>query len=147
VITPEYLARSGTEDGEQAALFCWAAQNRMRYPQLKWMFAIPNGGARTPSVAARLKATGVKPGVADICLPVPSRVRVSTESVVEEKFSGLFIEMKRKDGRPSDVKPEQREFIRFVVAHGYYAEVAFGWLEAVMIIERYLNGADQVSWA
>ena len=41
-ITPEQLAASGSEDGHQSALFCWAALNTEQYPQLKNLFAIPN---------------------------------------------------------------------------------------------------------
>lgn len=34
-------------------------------------FAIPNGDLRLMRVAVRLKASGVKPGVADICVMLP----------------------------------------------------------------------------
>lgn len=135
-ITPEYLAKSGTEHGEQTALFCWAAINREKYPQLRWMFAIPNGGGRSMAQASQLKAEGVKGGVSDVMLPVPSLIVGSRKDYL--KYNGLFIEMKRADGVPSDVKPEQREFMAFARLQGYRAEVAFGWLQAVKIIEEYL---------
>ena len=35
MITPEQLAKSGTEHGHQAALFCWIALNIDRYPELE----------------------------------------------------------------------------------------------------------------
>jgi hypothetical protein len=138
MVTPEYLAKSGTEDGEQTALFCWAAQNMARLPGLRWMFAIPNGGARSPATAARLKATGVKSGVCDVMLPVCA-LECNFGPI---KYCGLFIEMKRSPengGKPADVKPAQKEFMEFVRAHGYRAEVAFGWKHAVKIIEEYLS--------
>lgn len=128
-ITPEYLARSGTEHGEQMAVFCWASLNRERFPVLRWMFAIPNGGGRGMAQGAAFKAEGVKAGVSDICLPVPNR----------EGSNGLFIEMKRADGKQGDVKKEQTDFIVFVRSQGYRAEVAFGWQQAVKIIEEYLT--------
>lgn len=130
-ITPESLAKSGTEHGEQMALFCWAQINRELYPVLKWMFAIPNGGGRSAAQGAMLKAEGVKGGVSDVCLPVQRR-----------GYAGLYIEMKKAKGVPSDVKPEQKEFMGFVKEQGYFADVAFGWTQAVQILEWYLHGKD-----
>ncbi len=139
MITPEYLARSGTEDGEQTALFCWAAQNMQRFPCLKWMYAIANGGARSPATAARLRATGVKKGVSDVCLPFPRSVWGLDKAGKPFVYHGLYIEMKRKDGVPSDIKTDQLDFLAFVKSQGYRAEVAFGWEQAVKIIEDYLS--------
>jgi hypothetical protein len=133
-ITPEYLARSGTEHGEQAALFCWAAQHRNLYPTLKWMFAIPNGGGRSMAQGSQLKAEGVKGGVADVCWPQPNK-RHS-----ELMFHGLYIEMKRVDGVPSDVSADQLAFGAHVTLQGYAWYVAFGWQQAVSIIQHYADG-------
>lgn len=126
-ITPEYLSRTGTEHGEQAAVFCWAAQNVRRFPVLRWMHALANGGGRTAIQGGLLKAEGVKAGVADINLPVPIG-----------PYAGLYIEMKKADGVPSDVKPEQYEFGAFVTTHYQLWQVCFGWKEAVQQIESYL---------
>lgn len=127
-LTPAEIAKSGTEHGEQAALFFWAAMNRSLYPCLKWLYAIPNGGGRSPVEGSRLKAEGVKKGVSDVCLPVPSH-----------GYNGLYIEMKRKDGTIKDVKPEQSEFLEFVLSQGYYGCVCFGWEQASKTVEWYLN--------
>ena len=59
------------EADEQEALFAWAEYQKGKYPELELMYHIPNGGSRNKAEAARLKAQGVKPGVPDICLPVP----------------------------------------------------------------------------
>ena len=45
-----------SEHDEQVALFEWAAMNRSRIPELKLMFAIPNGGHRHKAVAGKMKA-------------------------------------------------------------------------------------------
>jgi len=137
MILPEMLTKSGTEHGEQAALFCWASlpEQQERYPQLYWMFAIPNGGERNKAVASMLKAEGVKSGVADVFLPI-ARKKGYTGRV----FYGLFIEMKRANGVPSDIKPKQKEFAEHVMAEGYSHVVAFGWRQAVAAIENYLDG-------
>ncbi len=128
IVTPEYLARSGTEHGHQAAVFCWAAQNMPSYPCLAWMHAIPNGGQRSKSQASRLKVEGVKSGVADIFLPV-----------LRGNCAGLYIEMKREDGMPSDVSEDQLAFGAFVTMQGYGWTVAFGWEDAIRILIGYLN--------
>jgi hypothetical protein len=127
-LTPEDIAKSGTEHGEQAALFFWAVFNRKKWPVLQWLYAIPNGGGRSPVEGSRLKAEGVKKGVSDICLPVP-----------KQGYNGLYIEMKRKDGTIKDVKPEQAEFLEFVQSQGYYGCVCFGWEQASKTLEWYLG--------
>jgi len=66
---PETLAKAGTEHAHQAALFCWAAHSTQIYPELLWLFAVPNGGQRNIVTAVRLRAEGVRSGVSDIILP------------------------------------------------------------------------------
>ncbi len=125
-MTPEQLARSGSESAHQAAFFCWCGLNQNNYPELRWCFAIPNGGARHYVTAARLKVEGVKAGVWDIFLPVPIT-----------PFRGLWIEMKKPGRKLSDL---QKEFGEFVMKQGYRCEVCHGWEAAVKVIEDYLNG-------
>lgn len=129
-ITPEMLARSGSEDGEQAALFCHAHEEVKRGNTV-WakLFAIPNGGQREASSAARMVATGVKKGVPDVCLP---RACFGAH--------GLYVELKRLDGKSSDVKDDQRRWHKDLIDEGYCVAIAYGWVEAVRIIEDYLAG-------
>lgn len=116
-----------TEAQEQEALFRWAAYSRGKYPALDLLFHIPNGGSRNLIEAAHLKAQGVKPGVPDICLPVPSG-----------RYTALYIELKRKErGRVSDA---QRGWIAALNRVGCRAVVCRGWDEARAEIERYLGG-------
>jgi hypothetical protein len=136
-LTPAEIAKSGTEHGEQAALFFWAALNKARWPVLKWLYAIPNGGGRSPVEGSRLKAEGVKKGVSDVCLPVPMWKGEANPS--KTHYNGIYIEMKRKDGTIKDVKPEQAEFLEFVQSQGYYACVCFGWEQASKTLEWYLT--------
>lgn len=49
-----------TENQEQALIFEWAALMERKYPELKLMFHIANGGYRPPKTAAILKAAGVE---------------------------------------------------------------------------------------
>lgn len=125
-ITPEMLA-TGSEDGEQAAIFCWAAlpEQQSKYPELKWLFAVPNGGFRNIVTAGRLKATGLKRGVSDMMLPVRRGV-----------WPGLFIELKTIKGVMSE---EQKDFANFVRSQGYGFAKCVGWQEAVKMLVRYLD--------
>ena len=124
IIQPEDIA-GASESSQQKALFTWAALNFNKYPQLRWMHAIPNGGLRDVRTATNLKAEGVKAGVLDIFLPYPN-----------DKWSGLYLEMKVGKNRLTE---EQKEFIAFVQRYYDYS-VCYSWLEAKDKIVDYLEG-------
>jgi hypothetical protein len=123
--TPESLAKSGSEGAEQTALFCWAAlpEQQQKYPELKFMFHVPNGGGRSKSEAGKFKAQGVKPGVPDIFLPIS-----------RGGFHGLWIEMKFGLNKTSN---DQNLFLNFLTIQGYAVNVCYSWQEAVKTIEAY----------
>lgn len=128
MITPDLLAKNGTEDCHQAALFCWAAlpDTKHQYPQFEHLlFAIPNGGERNKIVAAKMKATGTKAGVHDIFLSVP-----------RGGFHGLYIELKKIGGKP---KREQLEFMDAARREGFAACIVEGWEAARQAILSYMN--------
>lgn len=125
-VTPEMLAKSGSEHAQQTALFCWAASNVVRIPELRLMFAIPNGGMRDKITASSLKAEGVKAGVWDIFLPVS-----------RHNYHGLFIEMKV---RPNKLTPDQENFQYNIGQQGFATFVAYNWEEAAYAVETYLAG-------
>ena len=124
---PEDLAKAGTEAAEQTALFCWAAEpdQQSRYPELKLLFHIPNGGTRNKIEAGRLKAQGVKAGVPDLLLPV-SRFG----------YHGFFIELKVKKNTTSD---KQNEWVDALAKQGYCVAVARSWIEAKDFLIYYLE--------
>ena len=116
-----------TEDAEQAALFQWAARAACTMPELELMYAIPNGGLRDKATASRLKQTGVKAGVPDICLPV-----------ARGPYHGLYIELKCvRGGRVSEA---QHEWIEMLIGQNYCAMVCEGWENAMEVIKAYLDG-------
>lgn len=126
MITPEQLAASGSESGNQQALLCWAQQNIAKYPELKWLAAIPNGGYRDIRTAGRLKAEGVKAGMPDLIL-----------AVRRANFAALWIEMKKvKVGK---VTKEQNEWINYLRSQGHGAIVCYGWEGARAAIIQYLE--------
>ena len=139
-MTPEQLAKNGSEAAHQTALFCWAALNAVRWPELRWFHAVANGGSRGDNKRSamirggQLKAQGVKAGVSDTFLPVK-----------RGEWSGLYIEMKKPSERPKrggsgGVSDEQAAFGLFVQAQGFGFVVCYGWDEAARVLEQYLKG-------
>lgn len=134
-VTPEQLA-TGSEDGEQAAVFCWAASMCGQYPQLKWMHAIPNGGSRHVAEATKMVAGGLRKGVLDIFLP-------SSGGGKDAWLSGLYIEMKtekRRNEKNGGLTDEQLKFINYAEDAGYCCKVCYSWIEARDVILKYLEG-------
>lgn len=103
---------------------------------LEDIFHVPNGGLRSKSEAARLKAMGVLPGVSDLFLPV---MAMDDQG---ETYGGLWVEMKgldergKKDGR---VSKEQADWLERMRRRGYRAVVAFGADEAIRAIAEYVG--------
>ena len=122
-----------TEDREQQTVIEWAMWQEGARPELRNLFAIPNGGHRHKAVAGKLKAQGVKSGVPDLFLAWPA------ENVPKfgQVFHGLFIEMKRERG--SRLEPEQMEWIARLEGAGYACVVARGADEAIAAIRSYLG--------
>lgn len=118
------------EDTEQMAVIAWASWEVVRFPELKLLFHVPNGGKRNAKEAARFKAMGVKPGVPDLCLPVPMN-----------GFAGLYIEMKYDKNKPTD---HQKEWIKALKEQGYKVVVCYGAQEATQELESYLQGARTI---
>lgn len=113
-----------SEHAEQCAVVKWFD---MQYPALRGrLFAVPNGGARHPAVAGKLKAEGVRKGVPDLWLPVPAH-----------GLHGLVIELKAKGGR---LTPEQDDWINFLGGKGYMAVLCVGADAAMETIRGYLEG-------
>ena len=115
------------EHDEQVELFAWAEYAQTEHPELCMLFAIPNGGARHPAVAAQLKAEGVKAGVPDIML-----------AVARGRWHGLFVELKRAD-RSNHATSAQRAWMEMLRRYGYSAVIAYGAQEARQAIMAYLT--------
>ena len=113
---------------EQEALFQWAQYMERTEPRLRLLNSSLNGVRLTPNQALMAKRGGMKKGFPDVFLPVPAGV-----------WHGLFIEMKRKGGVPSDASKEQREWIAALREQGYFADVCFGWEHAAHEISGYLG--------
>lgn len=90
-------------------------------------YAIPNGGGRSKAEAGRLKAEGVRSGVPDIFVSMPSG-----------RLAGLYIEMKSMTGDPS---PEQREWLEESTLLGYGAACCRGADQALVVWRAYVDAS------
>lgn len=130
-IAPRYrltMPPPALERQEQAALFRLAENRARRDPRWSLLNASLNGLPTTIPQAVLAKKCGMKKGYPDLFLPVAAR-----------GYHGLFIELKRKDGTPSDVTLEQRAWLDRLSVQGYRASVAFGWEDAANQITAYLD--------
>ena len=117
------------EHAEQVALFQSAAVAERSDPRLRQLNASQNCmSASSIQAAARAKKAGMKAGFPDVFLPVPV-----------DGVAGLFIEMKRRDGVPSDVSAAQTWWLAELRGQGYRAEICYGWEQAVKTIQNYLG--------
>jgi hypothetical protein len=102
-----------SEHDEQCSLFDWARLQQNIYPELAYLYAIPNGGHRHRAVAAKLNAEGVKAGVLDLALPV-----------ARGGYIGFWGEM--KFGK-NDLTDSQRDWKAAMELLGHKVVVAWDW--------------------
>jgi hypothetical protein len=95
------------------------------YPALRLLFAVPNGGYRTQRTAARMKLEGVRSGVPDMCLPVPSG-----------NFAGLWLEFKTSTGALSQ---SQKDFHQLLQDNYHQVAVVRSVPEALQTLKEYLG--------
>ena len=131
-----YAAARISEHDEQANFFTTAQYTyQFRDDFISCLlFAVPNGmfaGGKNPyALINKMKAEGLKPGVADIIYLQPRGA-----------YSCLAIEMKAQDKRnvKDAVSPEQSNFLEAVNAAGGIGEVCYGCDEALKIFEAYMR--------
>lgn len=98
-----------------------------QFPKFRFdLFAVPNGGHRNKATAGKLKAEGVRAGVADLILE-------------REGFFGplVYIEMKTKVGRQS---PNQKDFQKHVESKGRAYKIARSLEDFEEIVLKHLKG-------
>jgi hypothetical protein len=118
------------EQDECIALMQLVTMHERKYPELRWLMHIPNGGKRSKAEAGKFKAMGVRAGVSDYFLPVRRKQVGMAES------AGFWIEMKSKDGKLS---VDQSRFLDDMLVAGYATGVCHGAEEAWRFIEMYLK--------
>lgn len=99
---------------------------RLQYHNFRGLlFAVPNGGYRNETTAAKMKAEGVWAGVSDIILLYPNK-----------SYHGLCIEMKTPSGKQSE---HQIEWQKDVENQGYKYTICHSFDEFKDTVENYLN--------
>jgi hypothetical protein len=114
------------EHAEAKAFMKWVKLNEAAHPELKWLFAVPNGGDRNVIVAAKMKAEGVKKGVPDYIWPVCAG-----------RFPGMVIELKRIG--LGKVSAEQRKWMDHYESQSWYVRTCYGADEAIDAVKAYLS--------
>lgn len=130
-LTPEQLASNGSEHAHQTAFFASLPPLWQEFPELRWIFAIPNGGDRNMAVAANMKAEGVRAGVWDVFLPA-----------ARKNMHGLFLEFKkpiRKKEKNGGLSDQQFQFGFHVNQLGYATKVVYTWEQAIDATLAYLR--------
>lgn len=125
--------RTGSEHSNQVVLFAWAAESGI--PELKWLFAIPNGFYATPAQKAKMKAEGLRSGVWDVFLPIAGKWPDNHWN------AGLFIELKHEKYRKQAIgglTDKQIEFRKDLECE-YAFVICYSWQEARDAILNYLG--------
>lgn len=165
---PSQLAKSGTEDAEQTALFAYVNAARLHgfeiadmwadigtpalakssfketgvpaLPQLEWFHAIPNGGARGDNKkAAMIRGAQLK------ATGVKAGVADTFLPWPNAGYHGLYIEMKvrskkpKREGSKGGMSDEQIQFRDWCQKNGYGFATCYGWEEARGIIKSYVE--------
>lgn len=117
--------RKRSEATEQIRVIDWSRWRENKYPELKLLHHVPNGGSRNKMEAQNLKREGVKSGVPDLVLPV-----------ARKGFHGLYIEMKFGKNKTTT---EQEEWLIALRKQGYKTAVCYGAEEAIPLIMNYLE--------
>ena len=82
-----------------------------------------------------MKKQGVKPGVPDVLIfDVPLRYI--------NDYPGIVIELKRKNGHPSDLTEKQEDWLYKLAKRNWLTKVAFGADEAIDWLEQ-IFGEDK----
>lgn len=119
----DYVPR---EDAEQAALIAWANAQSGAYPALELLYHVPNEGNRGVIGGVKMANLGLKKGVPDLCLPVPSG-----------DYHGMYVELKRRKG--ATPTQDQADWLKKLDGQGYCVCWCRGWEAAAKVIMDYLK--------
>jgi hypothetical protein len=102
-----------------------AKELEAEYPELRMLYAVPNGARVSIGTAVGLKAEGLKSGVPDLVLPV-----------ARGGYNALYIEMKTPTGKISDNQNKWHGDLR---VYGNYVTVCRSADETIDILIKYLT--------
>ena len=123
------------EENEHSALIDWCRIHESAHPELAGVFHVPNEGKRAPW---KIQRYGIKAGVPDIMLPVPS---------ADGQYSGLAIELKYGRNKPTE---NQRWWLNFLSETCQWKAIVHTskspgqWTGAARVIADYLDLPEDV---
>lgn len=118
--------RNRPEHKLQCSIIEWAEINENVYPELHWLYAIPNGSYKSERQAVEFKKEGLKSGVPDLCLPIS-----------RGGYGALYIELKSPKGK---VSPSQRKWLQGLMDVGNLCLEARTKGRVTQVILDYLKG-------
>ncbi len=119
------MKRQNEEHQIQAAFFARLGLAEIKHPELKLIYAVPNGGNRNVITATFLKREGVKKGVADVCIPI-----------ARKSCHGAYMEFKAGKNK---LTPVQNDFLNGVAEQGYEIRAVWTIDQAVEFVKEYLG--------
>lgn len=124
------LPKPPSENLEQIRYVKWLRANNIL------AFHVPNGVYKSLRQRTLFRALGQLSGVYDIFICHPSNLCLGEENA-SVRFCGAFIELKRTKG--GTVSATQKAFGQAVIQNGYFAAIAYGCDDAIMITKKYLG--------
>jgi hypothetical protein len=121
-------APTASEHQIQVAYFEWVELRSKTDWRYKLIHATPNGGYRHASTAGCLKAEGVKAGVPDISIPIPTHL-----------FHGAYIETKKPGNKATAVQLEWHRLLRDA---GHCVVVCDSVDRMIAFTQNYLGGLE-----
>jgi len=120
-------AENPTEAAIQKDVVRWARRHKQLYPALGLLHSTPNEGMADlhPATAKKRKKLGVRNGMPDLHLPVPSG-----------DWPALWLEMKRPG---SDLEPHQYRRLVELEEYGNATEVAWTAEQGIWVLRTYLD--------
>lgn len=113
-----------SEDDELIAFFKYIEWQSNKDLRLSYIYHIANERRSSWAAGKRLKKNGVKAGVPDVFVPIPTK-----------KHPGLYMEFKVDHNKPTD---RQEYFLTGLASLGYVTKVVYSATEAIDVLNRYL---------
>jgi hypothetical protein len=114
-----------SEYDHQCAFFAWCERHDARIPELKFIFAIPNGVKLSIGQAVKLKKSGVKRGVVDVFVSVPAH-----------GYHGYYFDFKITG---NTLSTEQSSWLASMQGYGYKTGTHYTWFSAAAAVLEYLG--------
>ena len=108
-----------------------------KYPEARWIHAIPNGARVSIGQAVKLKRQGLVSGIADVFVPVPVRNHPPKGNNIDPtNYHGLYIEFKAERGKQSQAQFEFQNHCHF---YDYQYVICRDAESAVKAVSTYLE--------